>query len=69
VVVEPLKKLGLYHKKKNVELVHYDVVGQALMNTLKIALGDKLTPELKELWGAIYTIVMGVMTEGLYNEE
>ena len=47
---QKIKKLGERHLARNVELPHYDVVGQAFFKTLEVALGDELTPELRGEW-------------------
>ncbi len=50
-LVEILKKLGRKHKVYGVLPPHYDVVGQALVETLAAAMGDEFTEDV----GTIHT--------------
>ena len=60
-LVAVLKDLGRRHSLKNLELEesHYDLVGQALLDTLGKALGGGFSPDVKEAWVGVY----GVITE------
>ena len=56
-----LQNLGLRHAGYMVQDRHYDLVGQALMWTLREGLGDELTPELERAWLQVYEFVAGIM--------
>ena len=62
-LVEILKKLGRKHKVYGVKEEHYDVVGQALIETLAAALGDAFTEEIKVAWVEIYGVISSNMIE------
>jgi hemoglobin-like flavoprotein len=40
---------------------HYNWVGQALLTTLGLGLGDKFTPEVKEAYTTVYVLVAATM--------
>lgn len=46
---------------------NFQVVGQALIDTLEKGLGDKFTPEVKEAYIVFYTMVADNMKEGLHE--
>ena len=58
-----LKSLGASHVSYGVRPEHYDVVGAALLWTLRQALGEAFTPEVEEAWTATYGLVAGVMRD------
>lgn len=63
-----LEKLGKLHLDKNVKEEHYDLVGQCLINTLKIALSESImTEEVSSSWGKVYNILASVMKGNLYE--
>ncbi|KAL6581458.1 Non-symbiotic hemoglobin 1 [Orobanche minor] len=45
-----LKKLGATHFKKGVQPEHFEVTKQALVDTVKEAVPDLWSPELKTAW-------------------
>jgi hemoglobin-like flavoprotein len=61
-----LKELGATHLSLglNLEKAHYDLVGQALLDTLEKALGDAFTAETKAAWAGVYAIITEKMMEG-----
>jgi len=59
-----VKMLGLRHTDYGVVDKHYDTVGKALLWTLEQGLGAEFTPEVKESWTAIYTLLAEIMMEG-----
>jgi hemoglobin-like flavoprotein len=61
-----LKDLGATHLSLGLDLekAHYDLVGQALLDTLEKALGDDFTAEIKAAWSGIYAIITEKMMEG-----
>ncbi|KAJ1451752.1 globin-like protein [Pelagophyceae sp. CCMP2097] len=67
-LVPVLEGLGLRHKGYGVLAVHYDVVGQALLQTLADGLGAAFTPEVKAAWTTTYGIVSSTMISGAAYE-
>ncbi|KAL3901463.1 MAG: hypothetical protein SGARI_006067 [Bacillariaceae sp.] len=61
-----LKELGATHLALGLTLekAHYDLVGQALLDTLATALGDSFTVETKTAWTDVYAIITEKMMEG-----
>mmetsp|Transcript_39741 Transcript_39741/g.95900 ORF Transcript_39741/g.95900 Transcript_39741/m.95900 type:complete len:262 (+) Transcript_39741:688-1473(+) len=62
-----LKELGAKHLSHglNLEKPHYDLVGQALLDTLENALGeDVFTPETKDAWSGVYGVITEKMMVG-----
>ena len=68
-VVPAVKALGKRHVGYGVKREHYDTVGAALIWTLEQGLGKDFTPEVKEAWLAVYTLLAQTATEGLYEPE
>jgi hemoglobin-like flavoprotein len=60
-LVPVLKDLGVRHAGYMVADHHYDLVGAALLWTLREGLGDEFTDEVEAGWKEIYTLVAGVM--------
>lgn len=65
-LVTALKELGAKHLAYglNLEKAHYDLVGQALLDTLATALGDEFTDETKDAWVDVYAVIAGTMMQG-----
>lgn len=61
-----LKELGAAHLSRGLDLekAHYDLVGEALLDTLEKALGDEFTPETKAAWSGVYAFISEKMLEG-----
>jgi hypothetical protein len=60
-LIPVLQALGAKHVKYGVLPAHYDIVGQALLDTLALGLGDAFTPALKAAWAEIYGVVSTTM--------
>lgn len=58
-----LQNLGRGHVAYGVQDSHYDTVGAALLWTLEQGLGDGFTPDVKDAWIEVYTIVSTVMKD------
>ena len=58
-----LQNLGRGHVGYGVKDSHYDTVGVALLWTLEQGLGDGFTPDVKDAWVKVYTLVSTVMKE------
>ena len=64
-LVPQLRKLGLRHATVYGVLPHhYDIVGEALLNTLATALGDQWTGDLREAWATAYREIADHMMAG-----
>jgi hemoglobin-like flavoprotein len=65
-LVGVLKDLGARHFSLglNLEEAHYDLVGQALVDTLEKTLGDDFTSEVKDSWVEVYALIKENMMEG-----
>jgi hypothetical protein len=61
---EALASLGTRHLDYGVSCEHYPLVGEALLYTLKKALGSDFTLRHKQAWGRVYNIVFYGMCEG-----
>lgn len=62
-LVPTIRDLGRRHVGYGVTDAHYDSVGEALMWTLEQGLGDAFTPEVKDAWIAVYTLLASVMKD------
>jgi len=63
-LADVLKALGKKHVKYGVLEAHYAVVGQALIETLAAAMGDKFTADVKAAWLSIWGIISSTMIAG-----
>lgn len=66
-LVPVLNTLGERHVSYGTEDAHYPVVGQALILTLKAALGSNFTPEVQAAWLAVYGVVQEQMIKGAHT--
>jgi len=62
-----LQSLGLRHVGYGVKPAHYDVVGQALLATLRDGLGKAFTPELEAAWLKVWVIISEAMIGTNYD--
>ncbi|WP_286268857.1 methyl-accepting chemotaxis protein [Thalassotalea hakodatensis] len=53
-LIPSVEKLGVGHVKYGVKPEHYDTVGEALIKTLEIGLGDDFKAPVKRAWLAVY---------------
>jgi len=60
-LVPVLEELGIKHYGLGVIPAHYDVVGQAVIESLAVALGANFTEAVKTAWLKVYTIVKATM--------
>ena len=63
-----LEGLGKKHVAYGVLPAHYPIVGQALLDTLALGLGEAFTPALKAAWAEIYGVVSSTMIKGSNKE-
>lgn len=61
-----VRKLALRHRDYGVRPAHYDLVGNALLWTLKNALGTEWTPGLENAWVQCYTTLASEMIGAAY---
>jgi nitric oxide dioxygenase len=59
-----MKALGARHAGYGVEAQHYTIVGEALIFTLELGLGDAFTPEVRQAWTRLYGMLAALMQEG-----
>ena len=57
--------LGQRHHGRGVQIPHYAVVGDALMETFAQAGGEKFTDEIRSTWIILYNMLAGVMQSDL----
>jgi methyl-accepting chemotaxis protein len=62
-LIPAVQKLGVRHVDYQVEESHYDTVGQALIKTLEVGLGDEFTASLKKAWVAVYKTLSTTMID------
>ena len=63
-VTEPAHELGSRHRTYGVQPGHYAQVGEALIETLAVSLGDEFTPAHREAWTRGYDLVAELMQQG-----
>jgi hemoglobin-like flavoprotein len=61
VLIPELSRLGRRHQGYGVTDRNYEVLGDALLGTLRVMLGSGWTPELQEAWAEAYTLIASVM--------
>lgn len=60
-LVPVLQDLGRRHVQYGVKAPHYDIVGKALINTLKAGLGVAFTCSVEESWTKVYSLLADTM--------
>jgi nitric oxide dioxygenase len=68
-LVPAVEALGRRHVGYGVQPAHYATVGQALLDTLEVGLGDAFTPEARAAWTEAYELLAGVMLAAASTEE
>lgn len=63
-----LHELAQRHVAYGVEARHYDLVGIALMRTLRHELAGDYTAETRAAWGAAYQLISKTMREAAYGQ-
>mmetsp|Transcript_99253 Transcript_99253/g.206799 ORF Transcript_99253/g.206799 Transcript_99253/m.206799 type:complete len:350 (+) Transcript_99253:273-1322(+) len=66
-VLPVLKELAVKHVGYGVQAAHYDVVGKALMQTLRDGLGDSWTKPAQVAWAKVWHAVSTTMIEAQRN--
>jgi hemoglobin-like flavoprotein len=65
-LVPVIQDLGRRHQAYGVSDADYATVAEALLWTLEQGLGEAFTPEVKDAWTAVYTLLATVMTEAAH---
>ena len=65
-ILNTVEKLAVKHLDYGVMPEHYTYVGNALLRTLKKALGSEFTPELCDAWTDAFRTLARVMKEAAY---
>lgn len=60
-IIPAVEQLGERHAEYGVNAEDYDTVGTALLWTLESGLGEAFTPDVKEAWTAVYTVLADTM--------
>lgn len=58
-----VQQLGRRHAAYGVEPRHYELVGVALLWMLEQVLGEAFTPELRQAWSDVYTLLANTMQD------
>lgn len=64
-LVPVLQQLGKRHVGYGVQPSHFTTVGDALLRTFAIGLGDKFTDEVRDAWTVAYTLIANVMIDAM----
>ena len=62
-LVPVVQDLGRRHVRYGVTDAHYSTVAEALLWTLEAGLGDAFTPETREAWVVVYTVLSTTMQD------
>jgi len=68
-LVPAVQALGRRHAGYGVRPEHYNTVATALIWTLEKGLGEAFTPEVKEAWIAVYTLLAQTMQDAAASAE
>lgn len=66
-LVPAVQDLGRRHVAYGVTAAHYDTVGTALLWTLEQGLGSDFSPEVKDAWVVVYSLLAKVMKDAAYG--
>jgi len=64
-----VRALGQRHADYGVTAAHFEPVGAALLWTLEQGLGDDFTPEVKDAWTAVYTVLSSLMINAIEQKK
>ena len=68
-LVPTLQKLAVVHTVRGIVATEYGVVGECLLWTFNLTLGDEFTEEAKIAWIRIYSFMISVMIPTALEEE
>jgi hemoglobin-like flavoprotein len=60
-IIPAVEELGRNHVGYGVRKAHFEVVGQAMLDTLARGLGEAFTPDVRDAWAGTYALLSGVM--------
>ena len=66
-LVPVVQDLGKRHVSYGVTPEHYETVASALLYTLEKGLGEAWTPEVKDAWVEVYTVLATTMKDAAYS--
>jgi hemoglobin-like flavoprotein len=64
-ILPAVQALGRRHAGYGVKPEHFATVGQALLDTLAVGLGEGFTPDVREAWATAYGVLADVMQEAM----
>jgi nitric oxide dioxygenase len=64
LLLPAVAELGRRHARYGVTDTHYDAVGEVLLRTLALALGDRFDRKTREAWAAAYGLLVDAMKRG-----
>ncbi len=64
-----LEYLGYQHEGFTITQRHFDIMGVELINTLREAIGNKLTPDVERAWGNMYVYIAKIIIDGMHQME
>jgi len=67
-LIPVVRELGRRHATYGVVEAHYDTVGAALLWTLEQQFGSAFTPEVKDAWTGVYTLLATTMKDAARAE-
>ncbi len=62
-----IEDLGRRHAGYGVQPAHYDLVGQALIDTVRIGLGESFTRDIHAAWTSAYDLLATIMKDAAAN--
>jgi hemoglobin-like flavoprotein len=66
-LVPAVQSLGARHAGYGVQDHHYETVGTALLWTLEKGLGEDFTPETREAWTKVYSVLSQTMKDAIHQ--
>jgi nitric oxide dioxygenase len=63
-ILPAVRSLGQRHSEYGVQDEHYAAVGEALLWTLELGLGQGFTPAVRDAWTEAYSMLANSMKEG-----
>jgi hemoglobin-like flavoprotein len=63
-LVSVLKDLGVRHAAFDLEMFHYDLVGEALLFALRETVGHSFDGRMKNAWAGVFGIITDTMMQG-----
>jgi hemoglobin-like flavoprotein len=67
-IVPAVEALGRRHAGYGVQPAHFATVGQALLDTLAVGLGEAFTADVREAWTTAYGVLADVMIGAMAEE-